>query len=83
MLAAASLVNLTIVHGGKAAPFAHMRIYYKRKKPKVYFSLFDNENIMLMEPLETAGSVEAEQIVEAEIKLKKHLEEIKKQQAQE
>lgn len=75
-----SLINLTLVHGGKDAPFAALRIYHKSKKPKTYLSVFEFENIMLLEPSDSGNE---EHIIEAEIKLNEHFKELKKQQAQE
>jgi hypothetical protein len=78
-----NLVNLTLVHGGKPSEFAYLRIYHRRDKPKKFIP-FSNDNIMLLEPESSRrGGVEQEQIADAEVELKKHLEEIKKQQAQE
>jgi hypothetical protein len=74
-----SPINLTLVHG---KDFAFLRIYNRRDKPKKFIP-FSIDNIMALKPMKEAASVEAEQIADAEVKLKKHLEEIKKQQAQE
>ena len=72
-------VNLTLVHG---KDFAFLRIYNRLDKPKKYVP-FSNENIMVLKPAGSNANDEAEQIIEAEVQLKKHLQEIKKQQAQE
>lgn len=76
------LINLTLVHGSKPEDFAYLRIYHRLDKPQKYIP-FSAENIMLLQPDTASGAVEEEQIAEAEVELKKHLKEIKKQQAQE
>jgi hypothetical protein len=76
----ASLLNLTLTHGGKDAPFAMLRVYHDATKPSVYVPVFSLENIMLLEP---SNSANEEQIQVAELKFSEHLKEIKKQQANE
>lgn len=69
-----SPINLTLVHGGKAAEFAFLRVYTSASQPSQFISVSDN--IMALAP-PISGE---EEIKEAEIKLKEHLRNLRKQQ---
>ena len=71
-------IHLTLVHGNKSAEFAFLRVYDNFQHANNFLPV--GENIMQITPLSTAGTGGAEEIAEAEIKLKKHLKEFRQQQ---
>src|SRR5204863_444291 len=76
-----SLINLLLVHGGRSAEFAFLRVYHSFDNARDFIPF--SGNIMLLEPETAASPGEAEQIAEAEIQLKEHLKKIRKNQAEE
>ncbi len=72
--AEASPINLTLVHGGKAAEFAFLRVYTSAEQPGQFIPV--TGNVMAITPPASGN----EEIKEAEIKLKEHLKNFKKQQ---